>query len=76
MPRDAVSRTANVERTGQHKWVNSQYSEYYIEIIDTIETYICAFLIHITMDKYYLQYFISLDNNLILVKRNLGTSIK
>ena len=21
MPRDAVSRTANVERTGQHKWV-------------------------------------------------------
>ena len=22
MPRDAVSRTANVERTGQHKWVN------------------------------------------------------
>ena len=22
MPRDAVSRTANVERTGRHKWVN------------------------------------------------------
>ena len=22
MPRDAVSRTANVERTGWHKWVN------------------------------------------------------
>ena len=22
-PRDAVSRTANVERTGRHKWVNS-----------------------------------------------------
>ena len=22
MPRDAVSRTANVERTGGHKWVN------------------------------------------------------
>ena len=21
MPRDAVSRTANVERTGRHKWV-------------------------------------------------------
>ena len=24
MPRDAVSRTANVERTGRHKWVNSK----------------------------------------------------
>ena len=24
MPRDAVSRTANVERTGRHKWVNVQ----------------------------------------------------
>ena len=23
MPRDAVSRTANVERTGLHKWVNN-----------------------------------------------------
>ena len=23
MPRDAVSRTANVERNGGHKWVNS-----------------------------------------------------
>ena len=23
MPRDAVSRTANVERTGRHKWVNT-----------------------------------------------------
>ena len=23
MPRDAVSRTANVERTGRHKWVNN-----------------------------------------------------
>ena len=23
MPRDAVSRTANVERTGRHKWVNA-----------------------------------------------------
>ena len=22
MPRDAVSRTANVERSGRHKWVN------------------------------------------------------
>jgi len=22
MPRDAVSRTANVEHTGRHKWVN------------------------------------------------------
>jgi len=22
MPRDAVSRSANVERTGRHKWVN------------------------------------------------------
>ena len=22
MPRDAVSRTANVERTGRHEWVN------------------------------------------------------
>ena len=22
MPRDAVSRTASVERTGRHKWVN------------------------------------------------------
>ena len=27
MPRDAVSRTANVERTGRHKWVhNTQIS--------------------------------------------------
>ena len=24
-PRDAVSRTANVERTGRHKWVNVQF---------------------------------------------------
>ena len=24
MPRDAVSRTANVERNGGHKWVNKQ----------------------------------------------------
>ena len=24
MPRDAVSRTANVERTGRHKWVKLQ----------------------------------------------------
>ena len=24
MPRDAVSRTANVERTGRHKWVNPE----------------------------------------------------
>ena len=24
MPRDAVSRTANVERTGRHKWVKSR----------------------------------------------------
>ena len=23
MPRDAVSRTTNVERTGRHKWVNA-----------------------------------------------------
>ena len=23
IPRDAVSRTANVERTGRHKWVNN-----------------------------------------------------
>ena len=23
MPRDAVSRTANVERNGEHKWVNN-----------------------------------------------------
>ena len=22
LPRDAISRTANVERTGRHKWVN------------------------------------------------------
>ena len=26
MPRDAVSRTANVERTGRHKWVNTLHS--------------------------------------------------
>ena len=26
MPRDAVSRTANVERTGRHKWVNNSTS--------------------------------------------------
>ena len=25
MPRDAASRTANVERTGRHKWVNVVY---------------------------------------------------
>ena len=24
MPRDAVSRTANVERNGGHKWVNAE----------------------------------------------------
>ena len=26
MPRDAVSRTANVERTGRHKWVKKPYA--------------------------------------------------
>ena len=26
MPRDAVSRTANVERTARHKWVKHEYS--------------------------------------------------
>ena len=25
MPRDAVSRTANVERTSRHKWVKQKY---------------------------------------------------
>ena len=25
MPRDTVSRTANVERTGRHKWVKQSY---------------------------------------------------
>ena len=25
MPRDAVSRTANVERTGRHKWIKASY---------------------------------------------------
>ena len=25
MPRDAVSRTANVERTSRHKWVNDAH---------------------------------------------------
>ena len=25
IPRDAVSRTANVERTGRHKWVKSPF---------------------------------------------------
>ena len=28
MPRDAVSRTANVERTGRHKWVKGVWVEY------------------------------------------------
>ena len=27
MPRDAVSRTANVERTGRHKWVYAYPTE-------------------------------------------------
>ena len=26
MPRDAVSRTSNVERTGRHKWVKNMES--------------------------------------------------
>ena len=30
MPRDAVSRTANVERTGRHKWVNKYLNFYNI----------------------------------------------
>ena len=29
MPRDAVSRTANVERNGGHKWVNVSDSDIY-----------------------------------------------
>ena len=29
MPRDAVSRTANVERTGWHKWVNIRLNTIY-----------------------------------------------
>ena len=27
MPRDAVSRTANVERNGGHKWVKIKFKE-------------------------------------------------
>ena len=27
MPRDAVSRTANVERTGRHKWVKDNMTK-------------------------------------------------
>ena len=27
MPRDAVSRTANVERTGRHKWVKQEHDK-------------------------------------------------
>ena len=34
MPRDAVSRTANVERTGRHKWVNTSRSESMYEQTD------------------------------------------
>ena len=32
MPRDAVSRTANVERTGRHKWVKLDMSSRKIDI--------------------------------------------
>ena len=32
MPRDAVSRTANVERTAQHKWVNVQLDAATIDV--------------------------------------------
>ena len=34
MPRDAVSRTANVERTGRHKWVNSDF-HYWLNLDNT-----------------------------------------
>ena len=47
MPRDAVSRTANVKRTGRHKWVKQvgqasicMRAAYYIGRIYTIYIYI------------------------------------
>ena len=32
MPRDVVSRTANVEGTGRHKWVNMNVTNLYKEL--------------------------------------------
>ena len=40
MPRDAVSRTANVERNDGHKWVN-EANEVPIHIYIYYSTYIC-----------------------------------
>ena len=35
MPRDAVSRTANVERTGRHKWVNNNRGMWFFNCTGT-----------------------------------------
>ena len=52
MPRDAVSRTANVERTGRHKWVKlymlivqkyQSYLSYEIIIFPYYNIYMCIF---------------------------------
>ena len=33
MPRDTVSRTANVERNGGHKWVKTHTEVFFLEIL-------------------------------------------
>ena len=42
MPRDAVSRTANVERTGRHKWVNMARISSIIKTYRDIDVYSVA----------------------------------
>ena len=55
MPRDAVSRTANVERNGGHKWVNkrlqSDSSVHVVKIINIRKIYVCTLYITSTLDN-------------------------
>ena len=50
MPRDAVSRTANVERTGRHKWVNMELIKRLVRISPPARLhYASSFALHKTV---------------------------
>ena len=70
MPRDAVSRTANVERTGQHKWVNVAqfYTKYYIWILETDTITLCSLFLRIVQST---KTNMKLCNNYLLLFYNL-----
>ena len=67
MPRHAVSRTSNVERTGRHKWVKSMFVfvtifaspasfimvYYLLWFLDRHVAYICNFVCYTTILYYW-----------------------